>query len=106
MLLHRKNDRRDASSMSLIAVDGAGRARSAGSCFDAIDEPRRDEHAGQRLLDARLEVAVLAPLAIERHQRVDLGGVTGPRYARRASALRIVRAHGRLLPPALAGRAE
>ena len=52
MLLHRKNDSRDASSRSLIAVGGAGVAL-AGSTLDAEQELGADQQALERTLDRR-----------------------------------------------------
>ena len=58
MLLHRKNDRREASSMSLIAV-GRPRRHLGGIALDAQHELRAGEDALQRQLDAGFEAAVL-----------------------------------------------
>src|SRR5687768_16766313 len=53
------------------AVDAAG--RNVRRLFlDAVDEARRDEHAGQRDLNAGLEVPRRAPLPVKRHQRVEV----------------------------------
>ena len=59
MLLHRKNDSRDASSRSLMryAVSGGGVRRIA---LDAEQELRADEHALERPLDAGVEAAARA----------------------------------------------
>ena len=57
MLLHRKNDSREASSRSLMryALPAATPARIA---LDAEQELRVDEHALERRLDAGVEAAV------------------------------------------------
>ena len=54
MLLHRKNDSREASSRSLIAVDAAGRdvCRIA---LDAEQELGADQQALERALDPGVE---------------------------------------------------
>ena len=60
MLLHRKNDSRDASSRSLTRyVEPAG--TPAGSDFDPEQELRADEQPPERQLDAGLEVRVARP---------------------------------------------
>ncbi len=76
MLLHRKKDSRDARSTSLTGTPG--RRREPRVLLRCGRRTRRDQHARERLLDARLEIAGLAALAIERHQRVDLGGADRP----------------------------
>ena len=71
MLLHRKNESRDASSRSLSAIHRAGR-RVRGIALDAEHELRAGEHALQRQLDAALEVARRAGRRVERHQALDV----------------------------------
>ena len=68
MLLHRKNDSRDASSTSLTRYAVAGRDRGR-VLFDAEDEGRARQQPPQRELDAGVEAALLAAVAIEREQR-------------------------------------
>ena len=85
MLLHRKNDSRDASSRSLSRYGRAGRHGSAAP-LRRDTGTRGDEDARQRLLDARFEVPVLAALLIEPHQRLDF--VVEQRPAIRAAGQR------------------
>ena len=72
MLLHRKNERRDASSMPLIGWTLA-RARARGITLGAEYEPRARQDRVQRSLDAGVEPAFARPALIERHQRSDVG---------------------------------
>ena len=58
MLLQRKNDSRDASSMSLTRYACTG-ATVGGSLFDAEHERRAGEQAAKRELNAGLEGALL-----------------------------------------------
>ena len=69
MLLHRKNDSRDASSRSRHAERRAGRHLRR-LALEPEEELRIDEHARHRALDAELE-RLLPPGAIELEQRVD-----------------------------------
>ena len=62
MLLHRKNDRRDASSRSLTRYGVFG-ADAGGILLDAEQELRAHQHGRQRHLDPGLEVAVGARLS-------------------------------------------
>ena len=77
MLLQRKNDSRDASSMSLRRR-AAGRA--AAGCGRRIllhpqQEVRIDQHPFERELNARVEAAALAPAAREEpEQRLHVAG--------------------------------
>ena len=70
MLLHRKNDSRDASSRSL--TDTACRARRRRVALGAEHELRAGEDGAERALDAALEAAVLAAGVVERQQAGDL----------------------------------
>ena len=64
MLLHRKNDSREASSRSLTRC---GRARLESAVFlDAEHERRAGEDATQRQLDAGVEGPLLPPCLVER----------------------------------------
>ena len=69
MLLHRKNDKREASSRSLSGY-GAG-SRLGGIAVDAQQEIRIHQHPLQRELDAGVEIASRpAPLSKNCQQRV------------------------------------
>ena len=57
MLLHRKNDRRDASSRSLMRYAVFG-ANAGGILLDAEQELRTHQHRAQRHFDAGLKSAV------------------------------------------------
>ena len=57
--------------------NGAPGATLAGSAFETEEELRIDEHARERLLDAVVERAALAPVAIELQQHLHVG--TGQR---------------------------
>ena len=98
MLLHRKNDSRDASSRSLIAIRRARRRRSAGSRSTRNDElrarqdPRSASSTPARTCRSRSGRCRRTPAGASARRRV-----TGRRYARRASVERIVVAHGRLV---------
>ena len=61
------------------AVARAGR-HTFGLSLEPIEEPRIDEQARERLLDARLEIAVAPALLVEAQQRAELGaaGIHGP----------------------------
>ncbi len=89
MLLHRKKDKRDASSRSLIRyalADGQiGRLR-----FLAENEFGVHQNAPQRHFDAMIEVAArVMPLLVETHQHLGVLSVTGRRKACRASVATI-----------------
>ncbi len=77
MLDHRKNDSRDASSISLTrCVEPA--ARSAGSYSDAVQERRAHENAGDTGFDTGLEVSLfLARLSEELERRREILGIDG-----------------------------
>ena len=79
MLLQRKNDKRDASSKSSIAIARAGR-QPFGLGLEAIEEPRVDQQSREGLLDAGFEIAVPPALLVEAQQRVERGvaGIHGP----------------------------
>ena len=64
MLLHRKNESREASSRSLMRYGAA--IRHVGRVpFEAEDESRIHQHPGQRLLDAGIEIAILPAGLVE-----------------------------------------
>ena len=73
MLLHRKNDRREASSRSLIVCAAPG--PDAGRIlFDSIQERRARQDPRDAGANAVVEVAaVLTRLLVERHRRFDIG---------------------------------
>ena len=75
MLLHRKNDSRDASSRSLTRVRRP-RRRAGRIVLDPEQELGIDEKPLEGPLDAGFEapVAVFAPArVVERQQRIDVG---------------------------------
>ena len=84
MLLQRKNDSRDASSMSLTRYAAPARHRGR-ILFDAEDERRARQQAAQRELDAGVEAALLAAVAIERPSAAP-GRRRSPDAGRRAAA--------------------
>ena len=94
MLLHRKNESRDARSMSLSRYDRA-RQRVRRLALDAEQEARRRQHAPQRSLDAGVESVFGLARAIEREQRVEIlfghrtaiGATREPRQDRPRTAL-------------------
>ena len=69
MLLHRKNDRRDASSTSGDAI-GRARLHAGGIGFDAKQKIGADEQPLERRADAGFEVALGAPGLVEAEQRL------------------------------------
>ena len=72
MLLHRKKDRREASSRSLTAVDAA-RGDACRLLLEAEDEPRIDQHARQSRFDARArKLPSLRASLIEAQQRFEI----------------------------------
>ena len=100
MLLHRKNDRREATSRSLSRYAASLlrlTLRSARIAMDAQQEVRIDQHALERELDAGVEAAAVAPAAVEElEQRLHVAAcVTGRRYASRAIRDRIFVAQAR-----------
>jgi hypothetical protein len=92
MLLHRKNDSREAISRSLsrYGVPGA----TAGSCSIRNRKGALGENGSQRAFDARLEVPVAAAVLKNAVRRFNSAVATGRRYARRASVPMMVAAHG------------
>ena len=89
MLLHRKNDSRDASSRSLTRY-GAPGVTPAGSRSTRKRNSGLTSRRRTRALDAAIERPALAPLAIERQQRLDIRrarrAAVGPRRQRREDA--------------------
>ena len=78
MLLHRKNDSRDASSMSLHRMRSA-RLHACRILLDAIEERRAGENAREPGANASVEVALrVARLPVELHRRLDVFGVHRP----------------------------
>ena len=70
MLLQRKNEKREASSMSLTLCD-APTLRDAGIALLAVDEGRARQDARHRRADSGVEVAaVLARAGVERSSTV------------------------------------
>ena len=92
MLLHRKNESREASSRSLMRYDAAG-GGVLRIGFDAEQELRVDQHGAQRSPDSRIEISVGPPLAIQRHRPLDLRfrdrpAIGAPHQRRRESSSR------------------
>ncbi len=78
MLLQRKNDSRDASSTSLIAMRRAGR-QARRVALGAEQERRAGQDAREAGADAGVEVAALgARVAVERQRRLDVVVVDRP----------------------------
>ena len=72
MLLHRKKERRDASSRSLIRK-AAPAATSARVALDAKQKLRADEQTLERALDAPRRTRLPRGLLVERQQILDVG---------------------------------
>ena len=60
MLLHRKNDSREASSRSLMRYAASGR-RAGRVVLDAEEELRADEQPLERALNAEIEIPSARP---------------------------------------------
>ena len=84
MLLHRKNDSRDASSRSLTRYGVSG-ASAGGIALDAEQELRADQHGRQRHLDAGVEV-VLGRAPCDRARAVRRGRRRSPAAGRRGAS--------------------
>ena len=88
MLLHRKNDSREASSRSLSRYVAAVEPSRRRIAMHAQQEVGIDEHALERELNARVEAAAVAPAVVEElEQRLArrLASPAGDRRAARAS---------------------
>ncbi len=68
MLLHKKNDNREARSTSLNRCA----ARGGTAAFDAEQEVEADQHALDRGANAVFEPTLFGSGSIERQQRLDL----------------------------------
>ena len=77
MLLHRKNDRRDANS-NVVDWIGGPRRNARRIAFDVEQKLRIHQDRAERHFDAGFEVAFGAPCAIELHRRFQILFVDRP----------------------------
>ena len=73
-----QEERQPRGELEVANPIGGARGRFRSVAFDAEEELRIDENAGQRLLDAAVKRPVPAPVAIKRHQRLDVVAANRP----------------------------